>query len=197
MLSEIIKSCPPVRRGNDLQEQVDVPAGQVYAQAKHTVNAQSTDEAINSAGGLNWIQTQNLNKRQRRVGKKNGQKRHCNLANTRCLLASQVNGNHSYDRVLQEVHQIWPKLDAGQSYGLPKINTCSRLEHAPCGSLCAIISRVQSNGRGPVLLGFWLEGYYARETQETCLRNVCQTHLFVLSLQVIFSCPSEKYCLKT
>ena len=54
MLSELIKLCPPVRRGNDLQEQVDVAAGRVRAQAKHAGNVQSSDEAIKSAwnGGV-------------------------------------------------------------------------------------------------------------------------------------------------
>lgn len=35
MLNEPIKFCPPVHRGSDLQEQVDVPAGWVPAHAKH------------------------------------------------------------------------------------------------------------------------------------------------------------------
>lgn len=69
MLSGMIKFCPPVRRGNDLQEQVDVPAGQVHTQAKRAGNAQSSDEAINSVWkrGVNWTQTQNLNKTHQKV----------------------------------------------------------------------------------------------------------------------------------
>lgn len=42
----LITFSPPVRRMNDLQEQVDIPAGYVYCQAKHTGKVYLTDEAI-------------------------------------------------------------------------------------------------------------------------------------------------------
>ena len=46
MLSETIKFCPPVRGGNDLQEQVVVSAGRVHAQAKRAAKAQLRDDAV-------------------------------------------------------------------------------------------------------------------------------------------------------
>lgn len=46
LLSVLVTFSPPVRRVNDLQEQVDFPAGYVYCQAKHTGKVYLTDEAI-------------------------------------------------------------------------------------------------------------------------------------------------------
>lgn len=34
MLNGLMKFCPPVRKGTNLQEQVGIPAGQVHPQAK-------------------------------------------------------------------------------------------------------------------------------------------------------------------
>ena len=45
MLSGLIKFFPPVRRGNDLLEQVDIPAGHVHAQA-NMHDAQLSDGVI-------------------------------------------------------------------------------------------------------------------------------------------------------
>jgi len=57
LLSVLITLSPPVRRGNDLQEQVDVPAGKVYRQAKHAGTVQLSDEVIKPA----WERGVNLN----------------------------------------------------------------------------------------------------------------------------------------